>query len=139
MPSCSSLARKEPTREATTLTCASESATPTPLEWRISMPELHFNTRTVHSGRDQGPLQDPAEPQPDGLGTPVSPGIQPSSAYYFDSLDSLDRAFDNPSAGFVYARHGGQTGQLFAKAVATLESADGAVAFSSGMAAVHAA
>lgn len=103
------------------------------------MPDLHFNTKTVHSGRDQGPLQDPAEPRPEGLGTPVSPGIQPSSAYYFDSLDALDRAFDNPGAGFVYARHGGQTGQLFANAVAELESADGAIAFSSGMAAVHAA
>ena len=103
------------------------------------MPDLQFDTKTVHSGRNQGALQDPDEPTPAGLGTPVAPGIQPSSAYYFDSLDSLDHAFDNPSSGFVYARHGSQTTQLFAQAVATLESADGAIAFSSGMAAIHAA
>ncbi|MGI8424335.1 MAG: trans-sulfuration enzyme family protein [Chloroflexota bacterium] len=103
------------------------------------MAELHFDTRAVHAGRDQGAIQDSHEPRPDGLGTPVAPGIQPASAYYFDSLDALDRAFDDPTKGFVYARHGGQTGSLFADAVATLEGADGAVAFSSGMAAIHAA
>ncbi|HEU5315172.1 MAG TPA: aminotransferase class I/II-fold pyridoxal phosphate-dependent enzyme [Chloroflexota bacterium] len=103
------------------------------------MDDWHFDTRSVHAGRNQGPLQDPNEPRPDGLGTPVVPGIQPSSAYYFDSLDSLDRAFDDPTKGFVYARHGGQTGGLFGEAIADLEGADGAVAFSSGMAAVHAA
>src|SRR6266542_1684744 len=97
-----------------------------------------FETRSVHAGRNQGPLQDPNEPRPEGMGTPVAPGIQPSSAYYFDSLDALDRAFDEPARGFVYARHGGQTGGLFAHAVADLEGADGALAFSSGMAAIHA-
>ena len=103
------------------------------------MPDLHFNTRAVHAGRNHGPLQDPQEPKPDGLGTPVSPGIQPSSAYYFDTLDALDRAFDDPASGYVYARHGGPTTSLFAQAVASLENADGAIAFSSGMAAIHAA
>src|SRR5688572_28787429 len=98
------------------------------------MPDQHFDTRAVHSGRDQGPLQNPSEPTPDGLGTPVSPGIQPSSAYYFDTLEALDRAFDNPSAGYVYARHGAPTAFLFTQAVASLEGAAGAIAFSSGMA-----
>ena len=103
------------------------------------MPDLSFDTQAVHAGRDQGPLQSPEEPTPSGLGTPVAPGIQPSSSFYFDSLDALDHAFDNPSSGFVYARHGSQTGGLFAQAVATLEQSDGALAFSSGMAAIHAA
>ena len=102
------------------------------------MPPHHFNTRAVHSGRNQGPLQDPTEPRPDGLGTPVAPGIQPSSAYYFDSLAALDGAFDNPTTGYVYARHASPTTSLFAEAVASLENADGAIAFSSGMAAIHA-
>ena len=74
------------------------------------MTSWDFETRSVHAGRNQGPLQDPSEPRPEGMGTPVAPGIQPSSAYYFDSLDALDRAFDDPARGFVYARHGGQTG-----------------------------
>jgi cystathionine gamma-synthase/methionine-gamma-lyase len=99
----------------------------------------HFDTRAVHAGRDQGALQDPSEPNPQGLGTPVVPGIHPSSAYYFDTLDSLDRAFDDPTKGYVYSRHGGPSQALFAQAVAVLEGAAGALAFSSGMAAIHAA
>ena len=96
-----------------------------------------FDTRAVHGGRNAGPIQDPSEPRPLGMGTPVSPGIQPSSAYYFESLTALDEAFQDPAQGYVYARHGGPTGALFAQAVGTLEGADGAFAFASGMAAIH--
>src|SRR6266545_3587909 len=102
------------------------------------MTDWDFETRSVHGGRNQGPLQDPNEPRPEGMGTPVVPGIQPSSAYYFDSLDALDRAFDDPTRGYVYARHRGQTGGLFAQAVADLEGTDGALAFSSALGANNA-
>ncbi len=102
------------------------------------MSDFHFDTRAVHAGRDAGPIQDPDEPRPEGMGTPVVPGIQPSSGYYFESLDALDQAFDDPSRGYVYARHGGPTTAAFARAVADLEGADGALAFGSGMAAIHA-
>jgi cystathionine beta-lyase/cystathionine gamma-synthase len=98
-----------------------------------------FDTRAVHAGRDAGPLQDPDEPRPEGRGTPVVPGIQPSSSYYFRRTADLDRAFDDPHEGYVYARHGSPTVGAFAQAVADLEGAGGAVAFSSGMAAIHAA
>ena len=98
-----------------------------------------FETRAVHGGRDSGPVQDPDEPRPEGLGTPVAPGIQVSSGYYFRRLRDLNRAFEDPQQGYVYARHGGQTTDLFGEAVAQLEAADGAVSFASGMAAIHAA
>ena len=98
-----------------------------------------FETRVVHGGRDAGPVQDPEEPRPEGLGTPVVPGIQVSSGYYFPRLRELNRAFEDPSEGYVYARHGGPTTDLFGQGVAQLEGTDGAVSFASGMAAIHAA
>lgn len=101
--------------------------------------DFHFDTRAVHAGRDTGPVQDPREPRPEGMGSPVAPGIQPSTSYHFDEVASLYRAFDHPSAGYVYARHGGPTNAGFAGAVAALEETDGAVAYASGMAAIHAA
>jgi cystathionine beta-lyase/cystathionine gamma-synthase len=97
-----------------------------------------FDTRAVQAGRESGPLPDPAGEHLDGLGRPVSPGIQTASAYAFDRLDDLDRAFDDPRAGYVYARPAGPTGDAFAAAVAALEGAPGAVAFASGMAAIQA-
>jgi cystathionine beta-lyase/cystathionine gamma-synthase len=103
------------------------------------MNEWRFDTQTVHAGRDTGPVPDPNAPRPEGLGTPVVPGIQPSTAYYYDQLASLDRAFQDPAAGYVYARHSGPTGDALGRAVARLEGAAGAVPFASGMAAIHAA
>lgn len=101
-----------------------------------------FETRAVHAGRDGERLHDPAAPRAGDLGamgTPVAPGIFPSSSYYFESLAALNRAFDDPQAGYVYARHGGPTTDAFGRAVAALEGTDGAVPFASGMAAIHAA
>ena len=108
-----------------------------------AMERWRFETRAVHGGRDSGPLQDPAaDPEthrPGGLGRPVAPPIVPSAGYYFDELADLDRAFADPGAGYVYARHGGPTVGAFGRAVAALEGTDGAVPFASGMAAIHAA
>ena len=101
--------------------------------------EWSFETRSVQAGRASGPLPDPAGERLEGLGRPVSPGIQTASAFAFDRLDDLDRAFDDPRAGYVYARHGGPTADAFAAAVAALEGAPGAIAFASGMAAINAA
>jgi len=107
------------------------------------MEAWHFETRAVHAGRESGPILAGGRPGPEGsvegMGTPVAPGIQPSSSYYFPSLGALSRAFDDPQHGYVYARHGGPTAAAFAGAVAALEGAPAAVAFASGMAAIHAA
>jgi cystathionine gamma-synthase/methionine-gamma-lyase len=102
------------------------------------MDRWSLDTRVVHAGREAAPLQNAAAP-PEGLGRPVAPPIQPASSYYYDQLADLDRAFHDPAAGYVYARHGGPTTDAFAQAVAALEGMDAAVAFASGMAAIHAA
>ena len=76
-------------------------------------------------------------PRPDF--TPVSTAIHHSVGYTYDSMQDLDGIFGGEQAGFVYPRYGSPTVHAFEQAVATLEGAEDAVAFASGMAAVHAA
>jgi cystathionine gamma-synthase/methionine-gamma-lyase len=62
-----------------------------------------------------------------------------ASAFYFERAEELDQAFDDPTLGSVYTRHGNPTMEAFEAAVAALEGAEVAVAFASGQAALHAA
>ncbi len=55
------------------------------------------------------------------------------------SFDALDEVFEGTRAGYSYSRNSNPTVQAFESAVAALEGASVAVAFSSGMAAIHAA
>ncbi len=92
-------------------------------------PELGFSTLAVHAG----------EERPPGGAHPTSTPVVHASAFYFDSAEALDRAFDDPSLGPVYTRHGNPTVEAFERAVAALEGGEAAVAFASGQAALHAA
>lgn len=76
-------------------------------------------------------------PRPDF--TPVSTAIHHSVGYTYDSMQTLDGIFGGERVGFVYPRYGNPTVNAFEQAIATLEGAEDAVAFASGMAAVHAA
>jgi cystathionine beta-lyase/cystathionine gamma-synthase len=86
-------------------------------------------SQAVHAG----------EKRPDSHGYPTSQPISVATAYAYDDTTDLDRAFDDPSHGFVYSRFGNPTVQAFERAVAALEETDEAIAFASGMAAIHAA
>jgi cystathionine gamma-synthase/methionine-gamma-lyase len=90
---------------------------------------LSFATRAVHAGE--------RAPHPDY--TPVVTPIYPSVAYAYDSMDDVEAVFAGTREGYVYARYGSPTVQAFEVAVADLEGAEAAVAFGSGMAAIHAA
>ena len=70
--------------------------------------------------------------------TPVSTPIHHSVGYTYDRMSELDGIFGGERAGFVYTRYGSPTVSAFERAVATLEGAEDATAFASGMAAVHA-
>ncbi|MDQ4044260.1 MAG: PLP-dependent aspartate aminotransferase family protein [Chloroflexota bacterium] len=62
-----------------------------------------------------------------------------ASAFHFDSSDDLEAVIGNERPGFTYGRYGNPTTRAFESAVARLESAGDAIAFSSGMAAIYAA
>ncbi|MBC7260264.1 MAG: PLP-dependent transferase [Chloroflexi bacterium] len=88
-----------------------------------------FATRAVHAG------ERPTRP----ACTPVVTPIYNSVTYVYPDMELLDQAFEDPTAGFVYTRHGNPTCAAFEAAVASLEGGEGAVSFASGMAAIHAA
>lgn len=86
-------------------------------------------TQAVHAG-ERGPRPD---------FTPVSTPIYHSVGYVYDELAELDGVFGGQRRGFVYTRYGSPTVLAFEQAMAVLEKAGDAVAFASGMAALHAA
>ena len=86
-------------------------------------------TRAVHAG-ERGPRPDY---------TPVSTPVHYSVGYLYDDMADLDGVFGGERSGFVYPRYGSPTVSAFERAVAELESGEDAVAFASGMGAVHAA
>lgn len=86
-----------------------------------------LTTRLVHEG----------EPERTDGATPTTMPIYTSATYLHPSADALDEAFSN--GGLVYSRYGNPTVNGFEAAVTVAEGGVGAVAFSSGMAALHAA
>src|SRR5512142_2040080 len=87
-----------------------------------------FQTRAVHAG-ERAPAADY---------TPVSTPIYPSVGYLYESMDDMDAVFAGTKQGYVYSRYATPTVVAFEAAVATLEGAEAAQAYSSGMAAMHA-
>lgn len=88
-----------------------------------------FQTRAVHAG----------ERVPPADYTPVATPIWTSVGYLYESMDDLDAVFDGSKRGQVYLRYSNPTVEAFEAAVADLEMTDAAQAYSSGMAAIHAA
>lgn len=73
-----------------------------------------------------------------GFVSTASP-IFPTTSFVYDELDDMDAVFGNEQPGFVYTRYGNPNFTAVETAVSALEGSEGAVAFSSGMAALHAA
>jgi cystathionine beta-lyase/cystathionine gamma-synthase len=69
--------------------------------------------------------------------TPVSTPIYTTSSYFYDSMDQLDRIFAREEEGPSYQRYGNPTTSALEELVTELESGHGAVACSSGMAALN--
>jgi cystathionine gamma-synthase len=85
-------------------------------------------TRLIHEGER-------AEPP---TGRPTTTPIYTSATYVYDSAAALDNAFAT-GEGYVYARYGNPTVGALEQVLAMAEGGAGAVAYSSGMAALHAA
>ena len=91
-------------------------------------PHRQFSTQAVHAGNDM--------PAPEGH--PISPSIHPAVTYTYDNMDDLSAAL-HENAGYSYSRYGSPTMAVLEKAVATLEGTEDAVAYASGMGALHGA
>ena len=89
--------------------------------------ETHFATQAIHAGYDakmnQGAL---------------TPPIQISSTYAFDSVEQGGAAFQGENDRFIYARLGSPSQQILEHRLAQLEQADAALATASGMGAITA-
>ncbi len=97
----------------------------------------NLETLLVHTGEHQVP-QDVAQ-----QGMPTTLPIYATATFLHADADALDAAFeptppDEPPV-YSYARHGNPTVVGLERAVAAAEGGKGAVAFGSGMAALHAA
>ena len=87
-----------------------------------------FETRAVHAGERLGVEEV----------NPVASAIYPSVGYTFPDSNDLDAVLGNEKDGYVYStRYANPTVTAFETAVASLEGAEAAHAFSSGMAAIH--
>jgi cystathionine gamma-synthase/methionine-gamma-lyase len=100
-------------------------------------PNWNLETLLVHTGEHQV-AQDVAQ-----QGMPTSLPIYATSTFVHADAEALDAAFEPPPPGappaFMYARYGNPTVVGLEQATAAAEGAKGAVAFGSGMAALHAA
>ena len=87
------------------------------------------STQFVHAGER---LKHP-------IGRPVATPIYATSAFTYDSMEEVDKVFSGDGGDFVYTRYGNPTIAALQDALVTLEAGTAACAYSSGMAALHAA
>jgi cystathionine gamma-synthase/methionine-gamma-lyase len=99
------------------------------MEEDMTEPNKAFATRAVHAG----------ERAQRGDFTPVVTPIHPTVGFLYDSIDDLDAIFATEREGYVYPRYGSPTVAALEAVLADLEQGEAAHAFSSGMAAIHAA
>lgn len=86
-----------------------------------------FSTRAIHAGE-----------QDDAHGNvPVSAPIHLSSDYLFDGVEHYADVLSGQRQGYAYARFGSPTHTSLHQVIASLEEAESAFSFSSGMAAMH--
>lgn len=93
------------------------------------MSEHSIETRLIHAGENRRETN----------GKPVSTPIYPTVTYTFDSMAEMDRVLSGESGDFVYSRYGNPTVAALESAISEIENGVGAVAYGSGMAAIHAA
>jgi cystathionine gamma-synthase/methionine-gamma-lyase len=90
---------------------------------------LGINTQLVHAGERGAPPQ----------GKPVSTPIYATATFTYDSMAEVDQVFAGEQQGYIYTRYGNPTVAALEEAVRVLEEGAAACAYSTGMAALHAA
>lgn len=89
------------------------------------MKNHRFDTKTIHGGI--------TKKNPENA---LNPPIFQTSTFTFDSIDHVEKVMSFESDDYVYTRGNNPTLRLFENRMAELERGKGAVAFSSGMAAI---
>lgn len=87
--------------------------------------DYKFDTLSIHAG---GKGKNPENA--------LNPPIFQTSTFVFDNIDHVDKVMSFESDDYVYTRGNNPTLRLFENKMAALEQGNGAVAFSSGMAAI---
>lgn len=93
------------------------------------MRDLSITTKLVHAGERRTPP----------LGQPVATPIYTTATYTYATMVEMDQVFAGEGGDFVYSRYGNPTVAALQESLATLENGKVAVAYGSGMAAIHAA
>lgn len=91
--------------------------------------KLDITTQLVHAGERGAPPS----------GQPTSTPIYASATYTYESMEEIDKVFAGEKAGYIYTRYGNPTVTALEAAIRTIEGGATACAYSSGMAALHAA
>ncbi|HKE58769.1 MAG TPA: PLP-dependent transferase, partial [Pyrinomonadaceae bacterium] len=91
--------------------------------------DLDITTQLVHGGERRA--------LPDLQ--PVSTPIYASATFTYDSMAEIDQVFAGEKAGYIYTRYANPTVAALEEAVRAIENGATACAYSSGMAALHAA
>jgi len=94
-----------------------------------STERFSINTQLVHAG-ERGPV-----PQ----GKPVSTPVYATTTFTYDSMAEMDQVFAGEKQGYIYTRYGNPTISALEQALNVLEQGKAACAYSTGMAALHAA
>jgi cystathionine beta-lyase/cystathionine gamma-synthase len=91
--------------------------------------DFDIATEVVHAGEGS---ETPA-------GRPTATPIYASSTFTYESMDEIDKVFAGEIPGYIYTRYGNPTVAVLEDVIRTIESGATACAYSSGMAALHAA
>ncbi|MDR1832068.1 MAG: aminotransferase class I/II-fold pyridoxal phosphate-dependent enzyme [Fusobacteriaceae bacterium] len=95
------------------------------------MKEKALSTRTIHSGGE-----DLAKKIAKSVSVPKVLPIYMSSVFSFDDVPSLEKLYEGEASGYVYSRMENPSTEAVCEILAAAESTAGAIAFSSGMAAI---
>jgi cystathionine gamma-synthase/methionine-gamma-lyase len=92
--------------------------------------EFDLTTQLVHAGE-----RGDAPP----TGKPTATPIYASATFTYDSMEETDQVFAGEKQGYIYTRYGNPTVAALEEAIRTFEAGAAACAYSTGMAALHAA
>ena len=88
---------------------------------------MKIQTKAVHAG----------DRKKAGPHVPATTPIYTASSYFYDSMEDLDRVFGREDQGYCYSRYDNPTNAALEELAAALEGGHGALATSSGMAALN--